>query len=128
MVTRAKTAERELRTGKRALARKMRSDPGYVERLFWREMRDRKLAGFKFKRQHPIGSYIADFVCIERKLVVELDGGIHRLKGESDAVRDAVIQTLGYRVIRLANEDVLRDLPAVLMTVRHALNGQPPHP
>jgi very-short-patch-repair endonuclease len=128
MILRTRTAERELQSAKRTQARRMRRDPVYVERLFWTHIRDRKLAGFKFKRQHPIGSYIADFVCLEQKLIVELDGGIHRLKAESDAVRDAVLQTQGYRVLRFTNAEVLGDVPTVLMIIRHALQSAAPSP
>jgi very-short-patch-repair endonuclease len=99
----------------------MRHDPMYCEQLLWNELRDRKLGGFKFKREHLIDRYIADFVCVEKKLIVELDGGIHKLKREADGVRDAALQTLGYRVLRITNEELMRDLPATLQTIQHAL-------
>jgi very-short-patch-repair endonuclease len=121
MVTRTKKSERQSQSRKRTQARSMRRDPMYGERLLWSELRDRKLDGFKFKRQHLIGRYIVDYVCLEQTLIVELDGGIHRLKAAEDAVRDAVLQTEGYRVLHLKNEDLLRDLPAALTTIRVTL-------
>ncbi|HEX3653738.1 MAG TPA: DUF559 domain-containing protein [Rhizomicrobium sp.] len=121
METRTKKAERQLQAPRRTRAHAMRRDPMYCERLLWSELRDRKLDGFKFKRQHLIASYIVDFACLDRKLVVELDGGIHKLKRESDAVRDAVLQTLGYSVLRITNEDLLRDLASALLPIREAL-------
>ncbi len=101
----------------------MRRDPVYCERLLWSELRDRKLDGFKFKRQHLIGSYIVDYVCLEQKLIVELDGGIHKLRVEEDAIRDSVLQTGGYRVLRIKNEALLRDVPDTLLKIREALRG-----
>jgi very-short-patch-repair endonuclease len=121
MVTQAKQSERKARAPKRTRARSMRHDSKYCERLLWGELRDRKLNGFKFKRQHLIEKYIADFACVEKKLVVELDGGIHKLKQDSDDIRDAAVRTLGYRVLRITNEELMRDLPAALLTIRHAL-------
>jgi very-short-patch-repair endonuclease len=99
----------------------MRHDPPSCERLLWSELRDRKLDGLKFKRQHLIGRYIADFVCLEKNLVVELDGGIHKLKQEADAVRDATLQTFGYRVLRISNDELMRDVPLVLQRIRSRL-------
>lgn len=117
MVTRTKKAERRAWMPKRTQARSMRHDSQYCERILWSELRDRKLNGLKFKRQHLIARYIADFVCVEKKLIVELDGGIHKLKQRSDTIRDAALQMLGYRVLRIANEDLMRDLPVVLRTI-----------
>ncbi|HSC19436.1 MAG TPA: DUF559 domain-containing protein [Rhizomicrobium sp.] len=121
MVTRTKKAERKAQSPKRAQARSMRHDPKYCERLLWNELRDRKLDGFKFKRQHLVGRYIADFVCLDTNLIVELDGGIHKLKHEADAIRDAGLQTQGYRVLHVQNEELMRDLETVLLTIREAL-------
>ncbi len=123
MVTRTKKAERMAQMPKRTQARSMRHDSQYCEQILWNELRDRKLNGLKFKRQHLIDRYIVDFVCVEKKLIVELDGGIHKLKQRSDAIRDAALQMLGYRVLRLANEELMRDLSTVLLTIREALRG-----
>jgi 5-methyltetrahydrofolate--homocysteine methyltransferase len=121
MVTRTKKAERQSQASKRTLARSIRHDPMYWERLLWSELRNRKLDGFKFKRQHPIGRYIVDFVCLERQLILELDGGIHKLKREADAARDAALQTFGYRTLRVTNEELMREFPSALQIIRSAL-------
>jgi very-short-patch-repair endonuclease len=123
MVTPTKKTERKAQMPKRTRAQSMRHDPMYCERLLWNELRDRKLDRFKFKRQHLIASYIVDFICLEGKLIVEIDGGIHTLKREADAVRDAALRTLGYRVLRITNDELMRDLPTVLLTIREALRG-----
>jgi len=93
-----------------------------AERLLWRALRDRQLAGFKFRRQHPVRPYVVDFVCIERKLVVEIDGGQHAQQVAKDAVRTTVIQAKGYRVIRFWNNEVLENLEGVLQSILAALN------
>jgi len=72
--------ERAKHATNRSRAKSMRHDPVYVERFFWTHIRDRKLGGWKFKRQVLIGPYIADYVCAQKKVVVELDGGVHRLR------------------------------------------------
>lgn len=79
----------------------MRREPTEAEKLFWWEVRDRRLDGHKFKRQYLVGGYIADFVCIERKLIVELDGAQHVDATEYDAKRSDTLQLLGFRVLRV---------------------------
>jgi len=74
----------------------------------WSRLRSRRLGGFKFKRQWTIGPYITDFCCIERRLVIELDGGQHTV--ETDALRTKVLNDLGYRVVRYWNNDVFGNL------------------
>jgi very-short-patch-repair endonuclease len=81
----------------------MRHSPVALEKLYWARLRDRRLGGYKFRRQYLIGPYITDFVCTERKLVVELDGPLHDT--EYDRRRDAYLRRLGYRVIRIKNAD-----------------------
>jgi len=93
-----------------------------AERLLWRALRDRQLAGFKFRRQHPVRPYVVDFVCIERKLVVEIDGGQHAQQAARDMVRTTAIQAKGYRVIRFWNNEVLENLEGVLQSIFAALN------
>ena len=103
----------------------MRREPRFAEKLLWEELRDRKLGGYKFKRQHLIGNCIVDSVCLQEKLIVELDGGVHTLRQGEDAVREAILRVRGFRVLRFANEDVVRDLPAVLQAILHALQRRP---
>ena len=103
----------------------MRHDPVYVERLFWSYLRDRKLGGWKFRRQVLIGPYIADYLCAQRNVIVELDGGVHRLQQKRDRNRDSYLRNSGYIVLRFENSEVLRDLPGVLAKIMHTIESAP---
>jgi len=105
------------------LARSLRSNSTDAERLIWRSLRNRTLFDCKFRRQYPIGPYIADFVCIEKRLIVELDGGQHVDNVMQDEVRTAYLQAQGYRVLRFWNNDVLSQTTAVLEAIQGAVNG-----
>ena len=107
------------------LAKQLRQNSTDAERLLWRHLRNRQLAGFKFRRQVVIGRYIVDFCCLEQKLVVELDGGQHVDNVEYDDARTAYLESLGYRVIRFWNDDALVRTSDVLEQVLLALA---PHP
>src|SRR4051794_36232841 len=111
MITRPKVLERQSRALNLERAKEMRHDPVLTEKLFWDALRGRKLGGFKFKRQVPIGSYIADFVCAERKLIVELDGPLHN-EGY-DQARDSFLRAQGYNIFRFKNEDAVGDFIGV---------------
>ena len=87
-----------------------------AERKLWSALRDRQIDGLKFRRQHPIGPYVLDFLCEERLLAVELDGGQHT--AEKDAARTAWLADHGVRVIRFWNNDVLTNLPGVVEMIR----------
>ena len=93
-------------------ARRLRRDMTPAERVLWHALRNRAFLGLKFRRQTPIGPYIADFFCAELRLVVEVDGGGHG--GPRDTRRDAWMATQGFRTLRLWNGDVLTNLPGVL--------------
>jgi very-short-patch-repair endonuclease len=97
-------------------ARALRSRQASAEEKLWEELRSRRLSGFKFIRQAAIGSYFADFVCRERKLVVEVDGATHGSDAEiaNDATRTANLESMGYRVRRVTNDDVERNMDGVL--------------
>jgi very-short-patch-repair endonuclease len=84
--------------------------------VLWHRIRDRQLDRFKFVRQEPIGRYFVDFVCRERHLIVEVDGGQHA-EGGGDRIRDADLAKLGYRVIRFWNNDVITNIDGVLQTL-----------
>jgi len=106
----------------RSFARHLRRNQTDAERRLWRHLRSRRLLGLRFRRQHPIGPYFADFACLELLLVIELDGGQHAdPRGlERDRVRTAALVERGYEVIRFWDNDVLRDTHAVLTTIaRH---------
>ena len=103
-------------------ARELRNNTTDAERVLWRALRGRQLDGFRFRRQVPIGSYIADFVCPQAKLVVELDGGQHAEQTQYDAMRTAALQSLGYRVLRYWNDDaLLRSSDVVAGIYRHLM-------
>ncbi|AMP90628.1 endonuclease domain-containing protein [Legionella pneumophila] len=88
-------------------AKSLRQRSTDAEKCLWYCLRAHRLKGYKFKRQVPIGNYIVDFVCIQRKLIVELDGGQHLLNIEYDQDRSAYFSSLGYKVLRFWNDDVL---------------------
>ena len=102
-------------------ARKLRRQSIRPEQLLWLALRNRGIDGLKFRRQHAIGRFIADFACIERKLIVELDGAAHDIDYVRDERRDAWLKSQGFRVIRFMNEDVTRNLEGVVETIRQAL-------
>jgi len=85
-----------------------------AERLLWGRLRGRRLNGYKFRRQAPIGGYIADFAALEAKLIVELDGGQHALQINGDAARTEVLDRFGFRILRFWNHEVLSNLDGVL--------------
>ncbi len=94
-------------------SRDLRKNSSYPERRLWSILRDRHLAGLKFRRQVPIGQYIADFLCVEHRLIVELDGDSHNDRGEFDIRRQEILEANGYRVLRVSNDDVLQHLDGV---------------
>ena len=90
-----------------------------AERLLWRRLRGEQL-GVKFRRQHPFLSYVVDFVCIERRLVIELDGSQH-MDSKRDALRDEALMRAGFRVLRFWNNQVLSETDAVVEMIDQAL-------
>jgi very-short-patch-repair endonuclease len=96
--------------------RRLRSQATDAETKLWFALRDRRLGGFKFVRQEAIGLYIADFVCRDRRIVVEVDGGQHA-DSARDRQRDASFTTKGYEVLRFWNTDVLRNIEGVLTVI-----------
>ncbi|MEJ8854716.1 endonuclease domain-containing protein [Variovorax robiniae] len=113
----------------RVRARTLRESPTDAESLLWYHLRDRRLAGFKFRRQRPIGPYFADFACLEARLVVELDGGQHVDEAGYDERRTALMNAEGFHVLRFWNNEVLAQTEAVLEVILRALQeGADPHP
>ncbi|HET7370450.1 MAG TPA: endonuclease domain-containing protein [Gammaproteobacteria bacterium] len=107
------------------LARQLRLQQTDAESRLWRNLRSRNLEGYKFRRQEIIGSYIADFVCFDAKLIVELDGGQHMEQDAADRSRTAELENLGYKVIRFWNHEVLNETDTVLDKVREELINSP---
>ena len=102
----------------RKRARELRRELTPIEAILWQRLRSRRLAGLKFRRQHPIGPFITDFYCAERKLVIEIDGDTHAEQRRYDASRTAWLEKQGIRVIRFNNRDVLNNLPNVLEMIK----------
>ena len=105
---------------KRNRARRLRRSMTDAEHRLWFHLRNRALMGCKFRRQHPIGPYIADFACIEHRLIVEADGGQHADSG-ADRDRTRFLASCGYRVLRFWNNDVLARTDAVLEQIHAAV-------
>jgi len=97
-------------------AKALRATMTESEKWLWEHIRDRKLAGLKFRRQHPLDIFIADFYCHERKLIVELDGGIHDSEdqAEYDLGRTFDLEQKGFKIVRFRNEEVINDVNQVL--------------
>ena len=114
--------ERRIRTSAsiQQRARELRQEMTPTERLLWERLRNRQLAGFKFRRQHPLGPFITDFYCAKRRLVVEIDGDIHDLKREEDEARTRQFEEFGHRVIRFMNEEVETNIDLVLKKILEA--------
>ena len=107
-------------------ARHLRQDQTRSENLLWSRLRNRQLEGWKFRRQVPRGPYIVDFFCAETGLVIELEGGIHRLRPEEDKARALDLERQGYRVLKIQNQDLFNDVEGVLTEILRHLS--PPSP
>jgi very-short-patch-repair endonuclease len=105
---------------KQDLARVLRRNATQAEGIMWRLLRDRRFGGVKFRRQVPIGPFIADFASIEHRLVVELDGGQHA-DSATDVRRDRFLKSEGWRVLRVWNNEVMRNREGVLEAIHSAL-------
>lgn len=100
------------------IAKTLRGRSTDTEKILWKYLRANRFEGLKFRRQEPIGNYIVDFVCYEKKIVIEVDGG-HHLKGkENDRRRDDWLKEQGFRVIRFWNNEVLTNIEGVLEVIK----------
>jgi len=102
-----------------------------TEQLLWRHLRAKHFGGLKFRRQQPIGTYIVDFVCFEKKIIVELDGGQHAQSEEmqNDSIRDQWFEAQGYKILRFWDNEVLTNTRGVLEVIStHCLNHPPLNP
>ena len=109
------------------LARWLRKNATDTENLLWNSLRSKRLAGLKFRRQVPIGPYIPDFVCFEKRVIIECDGGQHLEQKEKDEKRDQWFSSQGYRVLRFWDNQILQSLKIVLEEI-HKACMRPPHP
>src|SRR5215218_57302 len=100
-------------------ARELRKKATPAEELLWQELRNRKIAGFKFRRQHPINNYIADFYCSEKQLAVKVDGSVHNTKEakEYDQARTTDLGSMGIRILRFTNGEVEKEMATVLKRI-----------
>jgi len=110
------------------LARTLRRQQTRAEQLLWSRLRNRQLEGCKFRRQQVIGPYIVDFLSVQPKLIIEVDGGQHADRVLQDAQRTEYLQRLGYQMVRYWNDQVLRDVEAVMESIRAALIEIPSPP
>jgi very-short-patch-repair endonuclease len=108
-------------------ARQLRRNENDAERRMWSLLRAKRMSGFKFRRQHALGTYIADFICLKARLVIEVDGDTHGTdEAENvDAKRSEAIESLGYRVIRFWNHEVLTGTDGVEAAIFNALHPEP---
>jgi len=95
------------------LQRTLRRNMTDAERKLWSILRGRQIEGLKFRRQHPFENYILDFVCLEEKIVIEIDGGQHQARMKEDGIRTKALKNAGFRVLRFWNHEVLRQFEAV---------------
>ena len=98
-------------------ARKLRKNQTDAEQLLWSKLRSKQVAGQKFRRQHPIGKYIVDFVCLEKKIIVKLDGSEHSDSIHYDEDRTSFLQAEGYEVLRFWNNEVFEETDAVIQVI-----------
>ena len=111
-----------------ATARRLRRDQTDAEKRLWFRLRDRRLCGWKFRRQVPIDRYVVDFCCESARLIIELDGGQHATRLVADAERTAALEAQGYLVLRFWNHDVFGNMDGVLQTIVDTASPEPPHP
>jgi very-short-patch-repair endonuclease len=109
-------------------ARELRTHQTETEQRVWFHLRNRRFAGYKFRRQFPIGRFIVDFVCLDRRLIIELDGGQHAERREYDARRTRWLEAQGFRVLRFWDNQVFEDWDVVEEVICRALEDAPSPP
>ena len=113
----------ELARKMHGLARELRQQATPAEAALWQAIRNRQLSGRKFRRQVPIGAFVVDFYCASERLVVEVDGPIHDSQPGADQLRQELLEALGIRFVRLANQEVEGDILSALEKIRQAFRG-----
>ena len=107
-------------------ARHLRKNQTEAEKLLWQALRNRQCGGYKFRRQVPKDKYVVDFLCEAQKLIVEVDGPTHEGAEDYDAARTCVLETMGYHVMRITNEDCFDDMDAVIEVIFQTLENAKP--
>jgi very-short-patch-repair endonuclease len=96
-------------------------EPTIAEKKLWEFVRDRKVSGAKFRRQHTIERFIVDFICVDRRLIIEVDGEIHEYTRDEDAIRQVFLETEGFTVMRFSNTEVMDNIYAVLKQISNTI-------
>ncbi len=109
------------KTERMELCRQQRRNATAAEAFLWDLVRDRRFLGYKFRRQHPLGNFVADFYCPETRLAIELDGAVHAIQVSRDRARDAVLRSRRVSVLRITNEELLTDPLAALSRIEEAV-------
>ena len=107
------------------IAKKLRINSTDTEKYLWKYLRGKQLTGFKFRRQHPVGKYIVDFVNLERKIIIEVDGGQHS-ENKKDKLRDKWLKEKGYEVLRFWDNEVFTNVEGVLEVIREKILSPSP--
>ena len=111
---------------KTSFARQLRKTQTEAEKLLWAALRNRQCGGYKFRRQVPKDKFIVDFLCESQKLIVEIDGPTHEGRKAYDTERTHILETMGYHVMRLSNEDCFDDMEAVIEAIFKTLENAKP--
>ncbi|HYA92102.1 MAG TPA: endonuclease domain-containing protein [Thermodesulfobacteriota bacterium] len=119
-------SNKKIRSGK--LQRALRNKMSDAEQALWKVLRGRQVSDSKFRRQHPFGDYVLDFVCLENKLIIEVDGGQHGEQIGYDESRTQKLQAAGFRVLRFWNNEVLKDIESVKERIWLVVQGLQSHP
>jgi len=111
-------------------ARRLRQNETWAEKLMWRWLRDRRFSNYKFRRQHPVGTYLLDFFCEEASLNIELDGSQHGFPEQQrhDAAREKYLRSMGIKTLRFWNSRLRRDAQSVRDAIFEELQNRAPHP
>ncbi|UPT69262.1 MAG: endonuclease domain-containing protein [Sphingobacteriales bacterium JAD_PAG50586_3] len=120
------TADKSIYETLKNHSKQHRQEPTVEEEIIWQELRDNKL-GFKIRRQHAIDIYIADFICLDKRTIIEIDGGYHNKpeQKELDELREIALKQKGYSILRFTNNEVRNDLQRVLSDIKTALENTP---
>lgn len=102
--------------------RELRKNSTDAERLLWRQLRGKQLKGYKFRRQEQIGAFVVDFICYEKKLIIEADGGQHALNVEKDEMRTAWFKEQGFTLLRFWNHEILQNIDVVMASISRAVD------
>lgn len=108
------------------IAKTLRKQTTDAERLLWKHLKAKQVEGFKFRRQQPIGKYVVDFVCFEKSIIIEADGGQHAEEKNKDHERDKWLKPQGFKVMRFWNNDILGNIEGVMETIREQCLNHPP--